>query len=139
MTILEMVVVLGLVSILSGIAVTNLRAINKPLQNAAYSTEVFLQLARSRAISGTQAVKVRPTSSTVLAAFSGVNCAGATTAISSLIQPLPVGTSLADTTWYVCFDPRGRADASISFNINDTGRKTKTIRIARGGGVKIQM
>jgi Tfp pilus assembly protein FimT len=138
LTILELLAAIGLMAVLSGIAVTNLRVVNKPLQNAASSAELLLQLARSKAISGTQIIKVKPKSSTVLAAFSGTTCSGATTPVPNLSQALPSGTSLSDQTWYICFNSRGQADASISFNINDMGRKTKTIKIARGGGVKIQ-
>lgn len=137
MTILELIVTLGIVSIVSAIAISNLKEMNKPLENAAYSAELFLQLARSRAISGTQMVKVKPISNTKLEAYSGSACNDAMVAIAGLTQTLPSGTSLADTTWFICFSPRGRADAAISFNINDIGHKTKILSVARGGGVKI--
>jgi hypothetical protein len=137
-TIVEVIAVFGLISIILGIAISNLRAMNKPLENAAYGAEVFLSLARSRAISGTQIVKVRPTSATTLGAFSGADCASATVPISSLTESLPSGTSIADTSWFVCFNPRGRADSSLSFNIYDAGHKAKTLKVALGGGIKVQ-
>lgn len=136
-TLFELLTMLSLIGILSGIALSNIRTMTKPLTNAVVSTEQFLQLVRSRAISGTEIYKVQPSGSTEIHVFRGSTCAGSTTPVSDLTLELPAGSRLLDTSWFVCFNARGRADASIAFDLSDHDSRTKTIRIALGGGIRI--
>lgn len=133
----ELIATLALLSILLGIAIPNFRIQTRPLNDASASTEQFLQLVRSRAISGTAVYKVTPLSQSQIQVFTGSTCASATTLSTDLILKLPSGATLTDTTWYVCFNPRGRADAAISFQITAEDGRSKTISVALGGGVKI--
>lgn len=137
-TLLELFVALLLIGVLGGIAISNIRAMTKPLTNAAFATEQFLQLTRSRAISGTEVFRVEPTSVSHVRVLRGATCATAATEVSDLVLELPTGAELLDTSWFVCFNARGRADASISFQVADADGRTKSLRIALGGGIKIQ-
>ena len=136
-TILELIFTLVLLSILLGIAIPNIRVMTRPLNDGAASCEQFLQLVRARAISGTAVYKVSPESSSQIGVTSGPTCATSTTTVSDLQLKLPSGSTLVDTSWYVCFNARGRADANISFQLSGTDGGTKTVSIALGGGVKV--
>lgn len=137
-TLLEMLITIGLIFILSAIAVSNLRVTANPLASAGVSTEQFLQLARARAIAGTEVIRVTPSSAAKLQAFRGKTCDESTTAVSDMLLDLPHEVSVQDTEWAICFNARGRADANVVFGLTDRTTGTKTVRIALGGGIKIE-
>jgi prepilin-type N-terminal cleavage/methylation domain-containing protein len=135
-TILELMVTLGIVSILALTAVYNLRQINSPIKNATFSVEQFIRLARANAISGTQMIQVQPISATVIGTYSGSSCSGTMTAISNGTLTMPSGSSLLETNWTVCFNQRGVTSASTLFHIKDNKGNSRAIRVALGGGTK---
>lgn len=129
--------VLGLVGILVAVALSDIKLLGNPQGNAAYSVERFLRLARSTAISTTAAVKVRPTAANKLLAYTGQSCSDSTDTIPGMVLTLPLGSQLDSTAWSVCFDTRGFADANISFGLVAAHGGTKTVRVALGGGTKV--
>ncbi|RME58764.1 MAG: hypothetical protein D6780_06235 [Candidatus Dadabacteria bacterium] len=137
-TLLELLVVFSVVGILLGLALYGIRGTKNPLSNAVFSIEQFIRLARAKAISGTQAVKIFPTSDTTLQASAGESCTSELTDLSDLTLTLPKETSLGDTSWSICFNARGIADTSISFTVVGPNSSIKTIKVALGGGVKIE-
>ena len=137
-TIIELLCVMVLISVLSATAIYNLKSIGNPLSSASYTLENFLQLARSRAISGTHIVKVQPASNHKLEAFSSDSCTGTMTKITALFLELPTDADLTDTTKTVCFTQRGLTSTTTSFTIQNSLGETKTVKIALGGGTKIE-
>lgn len=136
-TLIELIVSMAIVAIISGTVIYNLKALNNPLGNAAFSIEQFLRLARSRAIANTAVVQVQALTTTRLAAYTSDSCSGEMTAMSDMVLKLPFESALQEVSSSVCFDQRGLADISAIFNIVDSEGDTKTVRVALGGGIKI--
>jgi prepilin-type N-terminal cleavage/methylation domain-containing protein len=59
-TLIEMVVILGIVGIIAGFAIPSLLTLNKPLRDGALAFKGHLGLIRSKAISSNQAYRIRP-------------------------------------------------------------------------------
>lgn len=137
-TLLEVLVVFSVIGILLGVALYGIQGTKNPLSNAVFSIEQFIRLARAKAISGTQSVKISPASDTTLQASAGKSCTGELTDLSNLRLTLPKETALGDTSWSICFNARGIADTSISFTVVGPNSSIKTVNIALGGGVKIE-
>ncbi len=137
-TLTELLVAIGILSVLSATAVYNLKQMNSPLNNAASSIEHFLHLSRARAISGTQVVEVKATSVRELVASTGTSCSGALTVAADQFLELPSGASLSDITTKVCFTQRGLAAESATFNVTDADGKSANVKVALGGGTMVE-
>ncbi|MCI5064794.1 GspH/FimT family pseudopilin [bacterium] len=137
-TLTEMIATVGLVTILSTIAISNFKELENPVVDASYQVSRFIRLARSRAISQTIAIVIQPDSTTELVAFSSDDCNGTLTSLGDLSMTLPDGALLSDTEWSTCFTQRGLSDTNVTFQIQDVDGKSRTIEIALGGGVQVQ-
>jgi Tfp pilus assembly protein FimT len=136
-TMFELIALLALFAVVSAIAVYGVESMRNPLNNAALSMEQLLRTARSRAISTTQAVEVKPLSPTLIGTSTSDSCSGTMTNSPDLKLRLPTGAGLTDTTWTICFDQRGLADSNTSFQLADHHGIARTVRVALGGGVRI--
>lgn len=136
-TLLNVVGALALTALLAGTAVGSFKELSDPLANASFASEHFLRLARSQAISNTQAIQVSPISSSRIGAYSSGSCTGTMTAVDNLFVDLPAGAALTDTSWSVCFTQRGLANSNVSFTIQDSDGLARTVSIALGGGTKV--
>jgi len=83
-TIIEMLVTLGLMALLSTIAISNFKELENPVADASYQVSRFIRLARSRAISQTIAIVIQPSSTTDIVALSSDACDGTLTTIDDL-------------------------------------------------------
>ncbi len=137
-TLMNIAVTLGVIAILSAIAVPSLKSMNNPLNDASVMTTHFLKLTRARAISETKALRVSPLSTAKLKVEQGTTCGGTFTPHANLALEMPEGANLTDTTWNICFTPRGLADKNIVFSIQNAEGKLKKIEIALGGGTRTQ-
>lgn len=136
-TILELLVAFAITTILATTAFSNLRSLERPLVNGTAEVVSFTKQARAKAMSTTFAYKVQPSSNRTLVTLRGNTCATATIADPSLTLNLPQTVTFSDATWSICFNPRGLADTSQTFNLTDSSR-TKTIEVFLGGGVRAQ-
>ncbi len=125
-------------AILMGSAVSNIRKLDNPIENAATETLGFLKQIRARAMSSTLAYKVSPESTTRLRVQYSTTCTGTMVSDNSLFLELPKTTSFAATNWNTCFSPRGLASANVTFAIQDVGDHLKTIEVVLGGAARIQ-
>ena len=137
-TVSNLLVTMGLIAVLSTTAIANLREMHNPLSDASFSVEHFLRLARSRALSQTEAIQVSPSSAATFVASSSDSCTGIMTPVANLSLTLPSGASLADTSWSICFTQRGLADANTTFDLLGSNANVKSVSIALGGGIKIE-
>lgn len=138
-TLLEMMAVVAIFSVLSGIAIINLKEFSKPAENGAAQLLGFMKQSRARALSTTSAYFVLPTSSTHIITKYGLNCTDASPIVdSSLVMNLPTGASLAATNWSICFTSRGLSDSNTTIVVNDNQAGTKTLEVLLGGGIRIQ-
>lgn len=138
-TMIELIVVMALFAVISGIAVSNLRELESPLSNSAFGSSHYLRLVRARAISTTSYIRVDPANSSSLIASRSDqdDCGGTVSAISDLTYTFEEGVTLGATDWYLCFTPRGLSDEHVSFSFSsDAG--TRTMQVALGGGVKVE-
>ena len=138
-TVVELVVTLGLISILAGMALMNLKELDDPLKNGSAELTSFFKQVRSRAISTTSAYTVSASSSTLLVTEFGNTCSDVdTTEDDTLTLQLPTGSSLVDTGWTLCFNGRGLPDGNLQVDMNDADGDTRTVEVYLGGGVRVQ-
>lgn len=137
-TLLELIVALAIFSVISGMAIANLKLLNRPLQNASAQTVSFLKLIRGRAISNTLALRVTPTSALMLGVSSAETCSSATWTPQPTLQfNLPLGAHFTDTTWSVCFTTRGLVDVNYVIGLRNDGGDIKNVEVLLGGGVRL--
>ena len=137
-TLLEMMAVVAIFGVLSGIAIINLKEFSNPVENGAAQLLGFMKQARARALSTTSAYFVMPTSVTHIITKYGVNCSdGAPVVDSTLTMNLPSGASLTATNWSICFTARGLSDSNTTVVVSD-GSGSKTLEVLLGGGLRIQ-
>jgi prepilin-type N-terminal cleavage/methylation domain-containing protein len=148
-TLVEMLVVLTITGVFMGIALPSFLALNKPLRDGSSQFKSHLTLIRSKAISTSQAYRIRPKYTTAGAYNNGIahnfvveyaaNCKVANTGwkiASELDLDLPplVGiTNVASSTfaapvtatitnslaWNICFDSRGIVDTVTQVVLKD--------------------
>lgn len=136
-TLLEALIVMSLIGISSGIAVSNLRKLNTASQNAAANVTSYVKQVRARAISSTLAYKIRPSTSTKLISETAANCNAVTwTADNRNSLKLPTGTSVVDTTWDICFNSRGFPDGNLDIKVRETNGTLRKVEIMLGGATR---
>jgi len=136
-TILELLVVLGLIGILTLVAATNLKPLENPVYSSTHNLAAFFKQARARAVSTTSAYEVRPTSTNRIAAFYGQNCSSIEEIESQMVLDIPSRVSLLNTDWSVCFTARGLSSNNIEVEITD-GEITRSVEILLGGMARIK-
>ncbi len=137
-TLLEMMAVVAIFTVMSGIAIINLKEFSRPSENGAAQLLGFLKQARARALSTTSAYFVQPSTTTRIITKYGVNCSDASPVTdSTLVMNLPTGATLGATNWVICFTSRGLSDSNTTVDVNDA-QGSKTIEVLLGGGVRIQ-
>ena len=138
-SIFEVLAVLALLAILSGVATNNLKELSDPLENSSAELIAFLKQVRARAISTTSAYKVAPVSNGDIVTSYSERCSDA--AVEWVADPgvtlsLPTGAWLEDTDWAICFGPRGLPDGNIQVVLRDMDAGSRTIEVYLGGGVR---
>lgn len=138
-TVIEMLAVLGLVSVFSYIAVINLKEFNNPLVNASAQLVSFFKQIRAEAIAATSAVTIQPDSSTRIITLFGTTCSDPDpVADPQLTFEFEDGAYLTDTDWEFCFNSRGMPDANIEIDVRDAEGATKVVEVLLGGAARIQ-
>lgn len=137
-TILELITVMTIAGILSGMAVMNLNALSNTSENAAAEFAAFLKQTRARAITSTAAYFVQPSNNHKVITKIGNNCSDTSPVVDPLLAiNFPTGASLASTTWSLCFSSRGLSDSNLSVTINDIHSRTRTVEVLLGGSIRI--
>lgn len=135
---IEMIVVLAIAALVMGTAISNLKELDDPLSNASFSLGHYLRLARSRAISQTLAIQLKPSGANRIVASSADSCTATMTPMSDLSFDFPTGSRMVSTTWTICFSSRGFTPQEVEFNIQGDSSLTKTVSVALGGGSQIE-
>ncbi|MBX7138177.1 MAG: GspH/FimT family pseudopilin [Oligoflexia bacterium] len=137
-SVIELIVTLGMSSVLTGMAIMNLKDLDDPLKNGAEQMTSFMRVVRARAISSTRAYTVFPVSNGQLAARYADTCSnGATTPDTSMTLEFPTGARLTDTAWDICFNSRGLPDGNLAVELRDSDGEYKTVEVFLGGGVRV--
>lgn len=136
-TFLELLTVLAITGILIAIANFNLLALEDPASNGASELMGVLKKARAKALSSSTAYTISPVSTDEVMATVGVSCSSITqTEDTSFRFELPSRAHLSDTTWVICYDPRGLANTSADIQISDN-LITRTVQVVLGGAVRV--
>lgn len=136
-TLFELLIVLAIGGILTGMASYQLKELDNPAQNSAAQIMTFLKKSRAKALATTYAYRIRPKSnSTELEAHYAVSCSSTTfTLDSSLALKLPRTVTFNSNTWSLCFAPRGTLSTSTDIAVTDPKRSV-TVQVAMGGGMR---
>lgn len=134
-TLLDVVVSIGLIAVLSTLAVTQLKELDNPVKNASSGIIGYFKQVRARAISTTSAYSVSATSSGRIEAVYGKSCETTVTPDPKLILDLPTGAAISDISWSICFNGRGLPDSNIQITVSGES-ETRTLEVFLGGGVK---
>ena len=136
-TLIEILVSVSLLSVLSYVAVLNLKEFYNPLDTASIQIQSHYKLVRSSAIANTKAYLYQPLSDTQIQISSRETCnSGSWTIDPTLALTLIDGAVLNSTEWFVCINSRGFPDANVVFQLDDQDGKTKNIEIFLGGGIE---
>ncbi len=136
-TVSHLLLTMALISILAATAIGDLKSGRTPVHDAALQTELFLKLARARAMSQTKFITVHPAGAWTLVAESSDSCSGTPENIADLSLTIKRPAQIAYLESSVCFNPRGMASENVSFTINGDGEHCREIEIALGGGTKM--
>ena len=134
----EVLVVLVMIGILLTTALSNIDQLNRPMESGTAEVLGFLKQARARGMSTTRAYTVRPTSTEQIITEFSTECGETVTADPTLTLNLPYGVLLNDTSWSVCFSPRGLATSDPTIELIDSDGRTKTLEVFLGGAVRVQ-
>lgn len=134
----EVLVVLVIIGILLATAVSNLDQLNRPMEAATAELAGFLKQARARGMATTRAYTVRPSSTERIITEFATECGETATTDEILTLNLPRGVLLNDTSWSVCFSPRGLATSDPTIELIDEDGRTKTLEVFLGGAVRVQ-
>ena len=138
-SIVEMLVVLGLIGSMLGIAIMNMKELEDPLQTGASQLAAFIKQVRAEAISSTLAYTIKPASTSKIITVYAAKCSDTdTTSDTKVALELPNGAHLASTTWDLCFNSRGLPDGNIDIEMHDIGSQSKTVEVMLGGAVRIK-
>jgi prepilin-type N-terminal cleavage/methylation domain-containing protein len=136
-TLLEMLVVLGITTILSGMAVVNLRKFDYASSNAANQIASLIKSARAYGITSTTTVEIKPLNSRTIRVSKASSCSTTPrTDIPELLLELPTSATLSSTTWALCYTSRGISHDSIDILITDNS-KPRTVQVVLGGGIRV--
>lgn len=137
-SILELMVVCGIIAIMAGTAAFNVKEMDRPLENSSAAVQSFFKQARAKAIATTSAYTVYPVSASRLATKVGTTCAQASPpADSTLTLDLPAKTRLTSVGWSTCFSSRGFASTDLSLAVrSDEDGAIRTVDVFLGGAVR---
>jgi prepilin-type N-terminal cleavage/methylation domain-containing protein len=136
-TILEMVVTMGIMAVVMGIALANIKKFDDPLNDASNQVVGFFKQARAKAISTTSAYTVYPISATRLGTKYAAKCTDTTTTNdTAFFLNFPTGSHLNATNWTLCYSARGLPDGNLTIDLRNTNNQTKTVQVYLGGGAR---
>ncbi len=137
-SVLELLLVLGLVGIMSMVIANNMKQLSDPVQDSANQLMGFLKQARAKAISTTSAYIVEADGASRLVTRYDTTCGGTTSiADPQLSLDLADGVTMDNTTFSVCFTSRGLPDTDLTLTVS-TATKSRTVELFLGGAIRIQ-
>ena len=137
--IVEIIAVLGLSAIMLGMAISNLKVLNDPLQNNSQQMMGFIKQVRAKAIATTSAYTITAPTRDRLVASSAANCDDpAPTLDPNAYLDLEQGAELASVAFSLCFNTRGLPSANTRLYLRGEQYHYKTVEVMLGGAVRIE-
>ena len=143
-TLVELLIVLGVVAILLGIAALDVRPLNNDARTAANEFIGVARLARSRAMGTTSAHRLVVADATTVRVEAASACADPVTVweaqdgLSATFRRGAVFEDQAPGNVLTCYDTRGIANASPTVLIRDGRNRTATVEMFAGGGIELR-
>jgi prepilin-type N-terminal cleavage/methylation domain-containing protein len=138
-TLLELLIVIATVGILFGIGILTAAGLRSPIGEATTQLSSVLRQVRTRAISATSAYRLKATSSTNAIVQYAINCEAATwTTDSNLSIDLGEGVQFSNSSFVVCYQPRGTVPTAVTISLSDTKSQTRSVAVYTAGAVVIQ-
>lgn len=141
-TTIELLIVLGVLAVLFGIAFNDLRPLNNPLQNGASQVSGFLKQVRVRAMATTSAYRIEPATSNpnkvLITRYANTCTAAVTGTVDEQFRlELPDGVQLNQPDgWSICFNSRGFANAATTISVwKGAPSNKRDIQVLLGGAV----
>lgn len=134
----ELLVVLAIMGLSAAIGSLYLDPMSTPIESGAVQLEGFFRQARLRAMATTSAHRVKPTDGSNLMVETASNCSATTwTTSGDLVQELPSGVTMTDTSWSVCFSSRGISLNNVTVTLTHSKYGTRDIEVLLGGTTRI--
>lgn len=138
-SLLEVLVSMTLLGLLTGMAISNLKDLDDPLQDGASQVLGYIKQVRAQAISSTQAYFIQASSTTQITSSFGIDCQDPSPVLDDrLFIDLPTGVQMTNTSWTFCFSTRGLADSNILIPLQDQGGSMKVVEVLLGGAARVQ-
>ncbi len=138
LSLVELLVVLGVLGIALGISALNLRLFSNPLQDAWVQTEGYLKLVRAKAMATTSAYRVKQQNGRLVAEYAERCNSTSFTLDASLHLELPQGVSLSTGNGQpveICFSSRGYSDRNLVLVFRKEVQERR-LEVLLGGGVR---
>jgi len=139
-TVFELVVSLGLVGLLMGIAMSNVRTLENPAQAGATQITGYLKLARAKAIASTSAYTITAVTLTEFEATFADRCSDADPTVDPQLSfQMPRGSQVELEGWSICFNSRGLPENYETLSIYGKGASLtySSVEIMLGGAVRV--
>ncbi|WP_337845322.1 prepilin-type N-terminal cleavage/methylation domain-containing protein [Thermus sp.] len=137
-SLLELLVVLGVLGIALSIAALNLRPFSNPLEDAWVQTEGYLKLVRAKAMATTSAYRVEQSGNRLVAEYAARCGSPSFTPDPSLVLELPQGVNLSTgngSPLELCFSSRGYSDRNLVL-VFRKGAQERQLEVLLGGEVR---
>jgi hypothetical protein len=137
-SLIELLAVIALVGVAVAATAVYLHPIEAPLQVGSAALEGYFRQARGRALATTSAYKVSASTPRSLQAQYANDCAETNWTPDPKLQlQLPPDVALASTSWSVCFNSRGLADANLQVTLNHPEEGSQQVEVLRGGASRV--
>ena len=138
MSLLEVLLVLGLIGIALGAAGLYLRPMEDPLEVGATELEGMMRQARARALASTSACRISALSNRLARGEIADSCASTTwTGDPALVLELPRRVTMSDSSWSVCFNSRGLSDTNLLLTVTHPDSGSMQVEVLRGGAARV--
>jgi prepilin-type N-terminal cleavage/methylation domain-containing protein len=135
-TALELVVVMGLMSVVGSYVYYDLRSYTDPLTDASQALVAHLKRVKGRAIATTSAYKLSVTTDRTIIPSYGDRCSSETFT-PDLQEKLTLegGVRFGDDEWELCFDSRGMPNTNVHIELVK-GADDRSVEVLLGGAVR---
>jgi hypothetical protein len=137
MSITELMVAMCITAIVVTSAALYLRPLEAPLHSGIALLEGCIQRSRTEAMATTSAYRISPRGPGRIEAEFADTCGATTwTEDEDISIDFPGGVRLSDTTWSLCFDPRGLPGSNLTITLNHPQYGSRSVEVMLGGATR---
>jgi len=137
-SLLELLVVMLLITVATGIAGVYLQPAAAPLDSSAVLLERMFTSARAKATATTSAYRIAPVGPSRIIADYAQSCSDEIWTFDTALElDLPDDVTLQDTSWSVCFSSRGAANANLVVSLQHPYSGLEQVEVYTGGAARV--